>query len=1178
MAGFATKAIDIIKGTKAPTGMTVTRNGKKMTVSWKIADADYGDGQQAQYAYTGSGWLNFNETSAIGKATTSKSVNLPFTNFYPYTSKYCYRAMFHVRGNRKKYTTGSGKSKTEHNPGWSDWTRKDMNFSAPYAPAISAALDGTLTNKTTFSWSVTDDTTSARPFVDIEWQTILVKNCNYTDGSKAPWKAGSLGWATGTTGASGSREMTEDTSLLASASYTRWFRVRSRGCAGASAWVYASHVYARPNQAVVKSASAKATSSNGYQCSVAWEASSTASNPIDQTTVQYTIVTPVAGPACPSGASWNEANVSADTSNRDGATFSVDDRLGTDECLFIRVNTHHDKNVTFGNATLVAVGALADPSGLSVSTNDQTYRATITATNDSQVPGSFLAVYYRPESKPQDTFIVGIIPSGSDSVTVQCPNWSEETAIGFGVRAMVGTYTAKARTDGATAYSVTIKMQSANTIWGGGSVPQAPTNVTVSKADQPNMVHVAWDWTWQKASFAELSWSDNPLAWESTNEPQSYRINNLYSSHWNIDNLDAGKTWYVRVRLIAATDSGETPGPYSDIASIDLASAPNIPVMALSAGVITEDGQVTASWGYSSTDGTSQGYADLCEYTVDYELTEDTAIDTSKVYYVLNAEMSRYDVVANPVVADIGSYYERTENYGRIIAHTETAQHVTISAEDAGWTAGNQYGLCVRVVSRSGRQSDGWSAPVFVAVAEPLTATITQTSLVDATRYYEGGELTVSTVTGLAVVNESTLANGLQESGNAFVCENPNLELEVFPAADDTYTIGATNATAADEFIVAEGLTTDDLNDLYGIELIDSYGNVDVRWDIMPTAAIYKTLADLPLTITVTGSGTGGTTTVVIERAASYYLDRPDDTTFNGHEGETIALKSQTGEEQMTIALGDLLGPMDDSALYRIVATVQDGLGQSATATLDFTVRWAHQAIIPEATAEADEENSIMKITPVAPTGTEEGDTCDIYRLSADRPELIVQNGTFGETYVDPYPAIGTMGGHRVVFKTVNGDYITEENMMAWVDLGEDEGDTLDLDYGIIDFAGNQLFVQFNTDLGSSFAKDFTETKYLGGSVQGDWNKSVSRTSTVSASAVFSEGDTLAIIRMLAAYPGICHVRTPDGSSYAADVQVNDTMSYDNAGQVVDYSLSITRVDSEGFDGVPLSQWETEEE
>ena len=85
----------------------------------------------------------------------------------------------------------------------------------------------------------------------------------------------------------------------------------------------------------------------------------------------------------------------------------------------------------------------------------------------------------------------------------------------------------------------------------------------------------------------------------------------------------------------------------------------------------------------------------------------------------------------------------------------------------------------------------------------------------------------------------------------------------------------------------------------------------------------------------------------------------------------------------------------------------------------------------------------IVKITPTVPDGytAETGDVCDIYRLSVDRPALIVRNAIYGITYVDPYPAFNEHGGHLVVAKTANEDYITSDGRLAWLYLqGEEKG------------------------------------------------------------------------------------------------------------------------------------------
>ena len=77
---------------------------------------------------------------------------------------------------------------------------------------------------------------------------------------------------------------------------------------------------------------------------------------------------------------------------------------------------------------------------------------------------------------------------------------------------------------------------------------------------------------------------------------------------------------------------------------------------------------------------------------------------------------------------------------------------------------------------------------------------------------------------------------------------------------------------------------------------------------------------------------------------------------------------------------------------------------------------------------------------------------------------------------------------------------------------------------------------------------------------------------TVSA---FADGEVSAEVietmRKLARYPGLCHVRTPEGSSFTADVQVSESLSFDSA--LANYSLTIQKVDMVGYDGMTLEEW-----
>lgn len=1026
------------KKTKAPEGLSITRSGAAFAAEWKIGDKDYDDGQAFQYRTKESGKNTAWKSISIGKTKTKQRIpganqSFDLTKYFPNTGKPTLDAVeFRVQGNRKKYSEGSGSKKKDYNPTVSEWTPKSFTIKAPDAPGLSAEWDKDHYNVTTFSWQAKDD--SHKWFTGVVWQTILVKDCNVTDGSKLTcWKSSQTGWATNTGSASGSQTFTESTSTLASGSYTRWFRVKARGPAGDSGWVYKNHVYAVPRVPIVGHQHPVSYQGSGYAFQVSFATPSDVAHPIDKVVVEYKIAVPDAGRTCPTGGSWTESAVSADTGGTEKAIVTTDTRPADDECLWVRVRSVHDTRDAASDPKFITGLILKEPDNVSVQTDSTTHQATITADNTSTVPDSLLAVKYISDSEP-DGFWIGFIPHGSTSVTVQCPAWASGEQVAFAVMAMVGdTSRSVVRPDGITEYGPKTLMAS-HTITDGGTVPLAPASVGVEATDIPGTIRVTFDWTWTDATAAELSWADHADAWESTDEPDTYMIRRINAGQWNISGLETGVRWYVRVRLVSGSGDDATYGDYSETVEIDLASAPAIPVLALSDGVITADGSVTASWAYSTTDGTLQGAATVAELVS-------------------------------------GEYVD--------LAHVAGAQHVTISAEDAGWSAGETHLLAVRVMSGSGKLSDDWSDPVAVTIAERLTASITADSLEPQT-------------------------------------------------------------------IVVDGLSR----------------NINA-------------LTELPLSITVTGAGPGGTTSVIIERAAAYSMARPDESVLFNPEGEAVALVTQTGEGTIYIGSDNLIGDFDDGAAYRIIATVQDGLGQSAEVTKDFEVHWAHQAIIPDATVEIDSDAMIAKLTPVAPTGALSTDRCDIYRLSVDKPVLIYPGAEFGTTYVDPFPTIGEYGGHRFVFRTANGDYITASEELAWKDTGEDDGDLLEAVENIIDFGAGRVELTYEIDLSNSWAKDFSETQYLGGSVQGDWNPAVSRSTSVSAVGVTADDqETIQAMRRLAEHPGICHIRTRDGSSFAADVQVTENYKQSNDQKLVYFSLKITRVDPETYDGLTLAEWE----
>ena len=1023
--------------TKMPSAPAIARDGQKFTFTWKIMDANHGGGQEVQWRVNETGkWIT---VSGIGKKTTVTSINLDFEQYYPATGTKLSNLQFRIRGVRSPFSKRVEMKKkiveTAYVPVLSDWAYGKYTFSVPSDPSLSvSAQTEENVNRSTFTAMEANPADTGNVSRSVHWESMLIANCNVTDGSKLTWASTNAGWLSGNFAAGGGSRAIDEGSVIATGSHTRWFRVQARGVKGDSKkYNYKYHVYAAPNAAKINTCKVS-TESGTYNVTVNWTADAKVAYPIDYVRVEYIIGIPQAGLVPPSG-QWTSAVQLKDTQKTDATTFDVPDTCGTDEALFVRVNTHHDNRVTYGDAVRAAVGKLATPSGLTASINDSSHTATITCQHESEVPDSFIAINYRTQ---KENFTIAILPHNVTTITgVKIPSTTAGQNVTFEAREVVGTYRSETPAGRITSYSITERMRSASISYG-TSVPAAPGNVTAQTTDTPGNVRVTWSKTWAAANVTELSWADHEDAWESTDEPNTYTITQANATGWFISGLETGTTWYIRVRLGLKDDEDITWSQYSETIPIPLSSAPVVPVLELSSGIMTARGSVDASWVYVTSDGTGQGSAKLAEV-------------------VTSGGTTTYNVIAT----------------------TRTEQHFTISAARQGWTTGTTHLLAVRVTSGSGKVCDDWSAPVPVMVANAVTAAITQTSL----------ETITETISGDTV----------------------------------TYT----------------GLTA------------------------------------MPLTLTVMGAKAGGTTSVVIERASEYRLGRPDESVDHGYDGETIVSYSQTGEAQITIDENLLIGSLDDGADYVIIATTQDSYGQTATAEQKFRVKWAEHAIMPEATVLMDEENMISRITPIAPTGATITARCDIYRLSADKPQLIYKDAVFGTEYVDPFPTIGEFGGHRLVYHTTTGNEITEDNTFAWLDLDESDGDTLDLDYNIIDFGAARVELAHNIDISNSWAKDFTETKYLGGSVRGDWNAAVSRSGSMSAVAVATEDhDLIQAMRRLAVHAGICHVRTKEGSSYAADVQVSEKYQQSSAHKVVTFDLKITRVDSEDLDGMTYAEWE----
>lgn len=240
-----------------------------------------------------------------------------------------------------------------------------------------------------------------------------------------------------------------------------------------------------------------------------------------------------------------------------------------------------------------------------------------------------------------------------------------------------------------------------------------------------------------------------------------------------------------------------------------------------------------------------------------------------------------------------------------------------------------------------------------------------------------------------------------------------------------------------------------------------------------------------------------------------------------------------------------------DGASYDVTAVATDmatGL-RSNSVTCRFKVGWRHQAAKPpdgiqvEPETYVDEDGMTWRratITLVAPAGAEEGDVYDVYRLTHDGAALIGSSIPLASTVVDDYAPFGDESqSYRIACRTADGD---EE----WRDY----------DYYLgcesirFDFDGDEakyVELPYNIGISDTFSKDFENRVHMDGSRGGGWNDGIGRKASITSDIIrLEDPETADAVRSLARHAGPVFVRTPDGSAYEANVDVDLELSEDS--------------------------------
>lgn len=704
------------------------------------------------------------------------------------------------------------------------------------------------------------------------------------------------------------------------------------------------------------------------------------------------------------------------------------------------------------------------------------------------------------------------------------------------------------------------------------SVPKAPEKVDAVLLSDKTTIQVTWDMTWTEADGAEVSWADHADAWYSTSRPNTFDVSNVGEPKLNISDVTQGTTWYIRVRLFKNLDANNRIyslyTDYNGGNGIATSFNPNTPVLKLSDNVIPEFGKSTASWIYVTNDTTVQKQAVLAEIIDGVE--EPKALET-----------------------------------------VTTAQHIVIRPENYGWEEGTEHNLVLKVTSESEKESD-WSKSGDTILKIAATPVATFESF-GSTWESKDEKINPVTQTGSSVTfnigegdESKTLANiianidydGTKKTGTIITLNNEDYEADWSNLVDKVY--GGTYDLITGVLIVnknSSGSTIDPVTYHLGEQTValNATGNTvsantgDVTVITCDDLIRGNILKGLPLTFTVTGADSSGKTYIYIKKLGGYTTATPtNDNHFIG-DGEIITSYSYDGEKPQSLDMDDFTfgNILEDGGTYTISAKVSnDEAGQLSIADYrDFTVDWERQALEPDFKVEAIRSNPnsnvwVAQITPVMPEippgeNPEDyaNDTIDIYRLSADKPQLIYRGGNFNTVYIDPYPTIGPEGGYRVVYVTTNGDY-TAGLKPDWKDIKFG----LSTKFQLIDFDGEEIEFKYNVKLQNNWKKRFTKINFLGGSTQGYWEAGYDFDGSVSGNTFYDlEPETYIQLRRLGAYDNVCHLRTIDGTNICCNIDVSDNSQFNSLEHQHDISLTITEVDNPDLDGLTFADWKQED-
>ena len=242
-----------------------------------------------------------------------------------------------------------------------------------------------------------------------------------------------------------------------------------------------------------------------------------------------------------------------------------------------------------------------------------------------------------------------------------------------------------------------------------------------------------------------------------------------------------------------------------------------------------------------------------------------------------------------------------------------------------------------------------------------------------------------------------------------------------------------------------------------------------------------------------------------------------------------------------------------DGGSYSVTARAVEGVAglSSETATCTFSVEWAHQAPTPSdaVSLAADAASRSVEVTFAEPDDWAEGDSYELYRATRTGHVLVASDLAADAVVTDRFAPYGSDSLHyRIACRTADGDvefadygYIMEAGGLRF------------------DWPGGFVEMPFNVKLSDSYSKDYESRPHLDGKVNGYYNRAVTHTGDYSADVVRADEDTRRAIAELGEHPGAVFCRASGGVAFQCNADVGG-VELDYASVSVGASFPVTEM------------------